>query len=299
MSPGPTYYDVLGLKQSASPEQIRSAYLRLMKRYHPDLTDAADKRRASHFAAQVNRSYDILKDSGKRAAYDAFLRLEAHAFGKDQVRQRPLLTGAKHRRRQRGWSGSSIATAALACVVALTAAAGVLLPRSSIGDAFTTEASAVDVQTRAARNEAPLSYAELRSEIRLAMGAAPDEALARSRRCFEAAREQRSLARTEKCIVFDDAYLDWNQTVQDPTSGSPYFDGPNVRVRHRDALAAVGDSGGYRLESLKHMVLAALLAEIRSRVTEQPRLDERSGDAGRSADVPMGDSVSPFPLTHN
>ena len=74
MPTGPTYYDFFGVRQNASAEQIRAAYLWLMKQHHPDRTDHVDRQRAADFAAILNRSYDVLKDPLKRARYDALAR---------------------------------------------------------------------------------------------------------------------------------------------------------------------------------------------------------------------------------
>lgn len=63
------YYEVLGLSKSASKDEIKSAYRRLAKKYHPDLNhepDAADKFK------EVQEAYDVLYDDNKRAQYDRF-----------------------------------------------------------------------------------------------------------------------------------------------------------------------------------------------------------------------------------
>ena len=63
------YYEVLGLNKSASKDEIKSAYRRLAKKYHPDLNHepgAADKFK------EVQEAYDILYDDQKRAQYDQF-----------------------------------------------------------------------------------------------------------------------------------------------------------------------------------------------------------------------------------
>lgn len=63
------YYEVLGLSKGASKDEIKSAYRRLAKKYHPDLNhepDAADKFK------EVQEAYDVLFDDNKRAQYDRF-----------------------------------------------------------------------------------------------------------------------------------------------------------------------------------------------------------------------------------
>lgn len=63
------YYDVLGVKRGASAEEIRSAYRRLARKYHPDVNKEED---ASKRFAEVQEAYDVLSDDEKRKAYDRF-----------------------------------------------------------------------------------------------------------------------------------------------------------------------------------------------------------------------------------
>lgn len=68
------YYETLGVKPEASDAEIKSAYRRLARRYHPDVSKEAgaeDKFKA------VNEAYEALRDKQKRAAYD---QLRARGF---------------------------------------------------------------------------------------------------------------------------------------------------------------------------------------------------------------------------
>ncbi|MBR2534959.1 MAG: molecular chaperone DnaJ [Hyphomicrobium sp.] len=64
------YYEVLGVQRNASEQDLKSAYRRLAKEYHPD-RNAGDKN-AEHKFKEVNEAYEALKDQQKRAAYDQF-----------------------------------------------------------------------------------------------------------------------------------------------------------------------------------------------------------------------------------
>ena len=64
------YYEVLGLKKGASEEEIKKAYRKLAKQYHPDL-HPGDKEAEAKFK-EVNEAAQVLGDPEKRAKYDQF-----------------------------------------------------------------------------------------------------------------------------------------------------------------------------------------------------------------------------------
>ena len=64
------YYEVLGVSKGASDDEIKKAYRKLAKKYHPDM-NPGDKEAEAKFK-EVNEAYSILSDSDKRARYDQF-----------------------------------------------------------------------------------------------------------------------------------------------------------------------------------------------------------------------------------
>ena len=64
-------YQVLGTTAQADDSQLKSAYRNLAKTYHPDIN--AGNRRAEVRFKELNQAYEVLRDPGARAAYDAFL----------------------------------------------------------------------------------------------------------------------------------------------------------------------------------------------------------------------------------
>ena len=64
------YYDVLGVSKGASDDEIKKAYRKLAKKYHPDLNQG-DKTAEQKFK-EVNEAYDVLSDKTKRGRYDQF-----------------------------------------------------------------------------------------------------------------------------------------------------------------------------------------------------------------------------------
>lgn len=64
------YYEILGVQKNASEEEIKKAYRKLVRRHHPDVSDAPD---ADKKMGEINNAYETLKDSQKRSQYDKML----------------------------------------------------------------------------------------------------------------------------------------------------------------------------------------------------------------------------------
>ena len=64
------YYDVLGIPKKASDQDIKKAYRKLAKKYHPD-TNQGDQR-AEQIFKEVTEAYNVLSDEEKRRLYDQF-----------------------------------------------------------------------------------------------------------------------------------------------------------------------------------------------------------------------------------
>jgi len=65
------YYAVLGVDRGAAKDEIRRAYRRLAKKYHPDLNKENQKESEEAFK-EVSEAYEVLSDPQKRANYDRF-----------------------------------------------------------------------------------------------------------------------------------------------------------------------------------------------------------------------------------
>lgn len=64
------YYDILGVNKKASEDDIKKAYRKLVRQYHPDVSDDP---KADEKMGEINNAYETLKDSQKRGEYDAML----------------------------------------------------------------------------------------------------------------------------------------------------------------------------------------------------------------------------------
>jgi curved DNA-binding protein len=62
------YYNTLGVSKNASDKEIKSAYRKLARKYHPDVNQ--DEKGAEERFKEINEAYEVLSDSGKRAKYD-------------------------------------------------------------------------------------------------------------------------------------------------------------------------------------------------------------------------------------
>ena len=63
------YYDILEVPRGAEADQIKAAYRKLARQYHPDVNKSSD---ADERFAEVQEAYDVLSDPDRRSAYDRF-----------------------------------------------------------------------------------------------------------------------------------------------------------------------------------------------------------------------------------
>ena len=64
------YYEVLGVDKGASEDEIKRAYKKMARKYHPDLNP--DNKEAEEKFKEVNEAYEVLSDADKKARYDQF-----------------------------------------------------------------------------------------------------------------------------------------------------------------------------------------------------------------------------------
>lgn len=79
------YYETLGVNKDATQEEIKSAYRKLSKKYHPDVNKGNDN--AEKLFIEVQEAYKVLKDPETRKAYDE--RLESpHGSNRTHTRKK-------------------------------------------------------------------------------------------------------------------------------------------------------------------------------------------------------------------
>ncbi len=73
--PLPDYYKLLGVARGETPENIKKAYRRLARRYHPDVSK---EKNAERRMKEINEAYEVLSDPQKRQEYDNMLDVAVH-----------------------------------------------------------------------------------------------------------------------------------------------------------------------------------------------------------------------------
>lgn len=63
------YYEILGVSRTASPDELKAAFRKMARQYHPDVNKATD---SEERFKEINEAYAVLSDDQKRAAYDRF-----------------------------------------------------------------------------------------------------------------------------------------------------------------------------------------------------------------------------------
>ena len=91
------YYNILGLDKNATPDDIKKAYRKLARKYHPDLNP--DDKEAHKKFQQINEANEVLSDAEKRKKYDQYGKDWKHseAFEKAKQSQRHTAQSEKNK----------------------------------------------------------------------------------------------------------------------------------------------------------------------------------------------------------
>lgn len=265
MGKAQSYYEVLGVSRTATAEEIRSAYVNLMKRNHPDAAVRDDG--APDFAALLNRCYAVLRDPVRRSDYDAELSAP------DQLRvARPSLYHSVC------GGGEGTLTKLLMLFGAAIGLIWILLNLAREQPELATTAAEWIARSRvaAAGTALPLpDAAATQQTVDLARTVSIRDAERVSRDCFARASRQPNIAGSDSCVLFDTAFLYWRKTPASSSTFPAYFADQVVYSRHNELAAACGASAEKRLSALREMALGALIEAVQAYPGESQVSSER------------------------
>lgn len=130
-----SYYELLELPPSASPQDLRQAFRSLSKRFHPDTT-ALPQPEAEQAFQQLQQAYAVLSDPDARRRYDAELRLAslaaaARAASRPAVMVPPAAAPTSVRRALSGGEWLALLLLGLAVLFSLVLGVGLALARGA------------------------------------------------------------------------------------------------------------------------------------------------------------------------
>jgi hypothetical protein len=259
------HYEVLGVSSEADVSQIRTAYVYLLKRYHPDWARVSDGHGSPDQLQRVVAAYKVLKDPATRAKYDAGLRRSAP----HPARLRPVAistaeislfkpaarpTAALRSRTRLKLDPDSISYV-LMFIAAVTglyllAFAFVESTRPSWSSPAGAGSPVRDVPT-ITQFEPVVRRAGMMSSV-----VASDY----SWRCFAAAGRSRDPVAADPCVGFDAAYVYWREAIAGAIVTDPYFQPDAMRSRAEGAFGKVGSiEASVRVESIRAATFQALM----------------------------------------
>ena len=95
----PTFYDILGIHPEASQAEVKEAYVKLSKEYHPDMNQNVTKQDKELIHSQyvkINEAYSVLGKESQRRHYDAqiFVKIDPDQFQRGEKGKRPARSEA-------------------------------------------------------------------------------------------------------------------------------------------------------------------------------------------------------------
>ena len=101
------FYQVLGLSRTASADEIKKAYRRLARQYHPDLHSGSKKAEMEKKFKELNEAHEVLSDPSKRKKYDQYGAQWEQAEAFEKARQQAGAGGQGFRWEQTGSGGGA------------------------------------------------------------------------------------------------------------------------------------------------------------------------------------------------
>jgi hypothetical protein len=275
------HYKTLGVTPSASLEQIRAAYVYLLKRFHPDSSPGEDTASNGAYIQRVVAAYNTLKDPRRRAAYDAEL---------SRLAQKSVPQSQSRRRRARIRLDPNFIFYVLILAAAVVGLQLLISGLTRLQREQSRRAETKQLETQGLQNLP--TPARLEPVAKLAGVMSPSAANAYSRECYAKARRLRQPASADPCIGFDTAFVYWHQTVAGALIADPYFQMEALRRRATRAFSKLNqDEAMVRIASIRAMTFEALLRVARdpdelarSPPTTENQLDSEVSNTSANSD---------------
>jgi hypothetical protein len=262
-----THYQVLGVHSQSELASIRSAYLDLMKRFHPDRT-GSDAGAVDVY--RINLAWSVLRDDTKRAQYDAeLLRLRMGATPMPSFDRRvPALIPRRRSEPPGRTTVLFMACAALACLVS----SDVLRPAPDVAITARAASSAL-FSSPAEASALPVAEADMPSldpgiedAVALASRLNIQEAVDTSLNCYGSVMRGKPAELADRCIAFDLAFAYWHDGEFNGRPLEGYFLPGRQHLRHEQALSILsGGDGGVRLEAIRAKTFSVLVDILAAR----------------------------------
>lgn len=251
------YYVMLGLARTASPEEIRAAYLERMKVLHPDRHAPSPPGAPS--AADLNQAYWTLRDPDRRAAYDRILAplpprprrrsgASRRAVQKAAPRRVPKKRPYYPRRSSYSSRARALAGVAIVLMSALAGAGTMMFWRSDQGQAAWARVAGGEDDKKPAQRRAldeTLAGAAEAEFQALFEGTGFSGASLYGRQCFDELAVQPNVAMVDYCLAFDRAGAEWETALAATPAQRRFFDAESRIGRYRNLLERL-DEGPVR-----------------------------------------------------
>jgi DnaJ-domain-containing protein 1 len=178
-----THYEIFGVERTATRNEIRAAYLALVKQHHPDVVGNKGGR-TPDTVALLNRCYAVLRDPRKRAQYDAQLVRDSDSRQLTPYVRREIVAHRAHAATQRQWR-VPLMIAAIAVLAIVTQLARATMDEGgyAAGGFLSWGRPATDLQL-----DRPLRAADVAHQAQLATTVSADIAIGVSKHCFAFSR---------------------------------------------------------------------------------------------------------------
>lgn len=250
------HYQTLGVHPSASAQEIRAAYLALIKRHHPDAQQHS-KGQEDARVRELNVAYAALRDPAKRAEHDAARLIAVRATVHSQARPGQASTQA----RRNSQDGRNVRAFLLISCVAIGSA---VIGAQSETAPYTLSSEPAEVEHVVAL---PARLPEVQPETPknahsdadyILAGGSPADAARHSTQCFKELALSPGLELLDRCVAFDLAAAHWLSAYGRGT-GNAFFSEAAMHQRHVGAFSALSlgaATAARRVLELRRLVAA-------------------------------------------